>query len=87
MAASTADDVLAGIDLAGKNVVVTGGHAGIGLEVSRALSKAGASVTATSRHPTNVAASLAGVERIEVDRGGSASADNFAICFNRRLKG
>ena len=50
-AASTADDVLAGVDLSGKNVVVTGGHAGIGLEVSRALSKAGALVTVGSRNP------------------------------------
>jgi FlaA1/EpsC-like NDP-sugar epimerase len=33
-AAATADDVLAGIDLTGKNVIVTGGHAGIGLEVA-----------------------------------------------------
>jgi hypothetical protein len=29
-ASSTADDVLAGIDLGGKNVIVTGGHAGLG---------------------------------------------------------
>ena len=42
-AASTAADVIAGIDMTGKTVVVTGGHAGIGLEVSRALSGAGAS--------------------------------------------
>jgi len=30
-AAATADDVLAGLALTGKNVIVTGGHAGIGL--------------------------------------------------------
>jgi len=77
--AATADDVLAGIDLTGKNVIVTGGHAGIGLEVTRALRKAGASVTATSRNPKNAAA-LAGSERIEVDRldlVDPASVDDF----------
>ncbi len=66
-AAATADDVLAGIELTGKNVVVTGGLAGIGLEVTRALSKAGASVTATSRSPTN-AASKAGIDRLHADQ-------------------
>jgi NAD(P)-dependent dehydrogenase (short-subunit alcohol dehydrogenase family) len=66
--ASTADEVLAGIDLTGKTIVVTGGAAGIGLEVTRALSKAGASVTATSRDPSRAAASLIGIERAEVDR-------------------
>ena len=34
--ASTADEVLAGIDLAGRNAIVTGGHADIGLEVTSA---------------------------------------------------
>ncbi len=48
-AASTADEVLADIDLSGKNVIVTGGHVGLGLEVTRALAKAGASVTVGSR--------------------------------------
>ncbi|MFD8377032.1 hypothetical protein ACFV2X_00295 [Streptomyces sp. NPDC059679] len=48
-AASTADEVLVGIDLTGTNVIVTGGHAGIGLETTRALSKAGASVTVGAR--------------------------------------
>ncbi len=65
-AAATADDVLAGIDLTGKTVIVTGGGGGgggIGLEVSRALSKAGASVTATSRNPRGAAAALVDGER------------------------
>jgi NAD(P)-dependent dehydrogenase (short-subunit alcohol dehydrogenase family) len=65
-AASTADDVLRGIDLAGKNVIVTGGHAGLGLETTRALVKAGASVTVGSRDIERAARAVAGIERVEV---------------------
>ncbi len=48
---STAADVLASVDLAGRNVIVTGGAAGIGLETSRALAAAGAAVTIAARRP------------------------------------
>ena len=65
-ASSTADEVLAGIDLSGRNVIVTGGHAGIGLEVTRALSKAGASVTVGARNPDQAALALEGLERVQV---------------------
>ena len=67
-AASTADDVLAGVDLSGKNVVVTGGHAGIGLETTRALAKAGASVTVGSREPARAARAVAGIARVDVSQ-------------------
>lgn len=67
-AASTADDVLAGIDLSGKNAIVTGGHVGLGLEMTRALAKAGASVTVGARNPDRAAPALAGIERVEVGR-------------------
>ena len=67
-AASTADEVLMGIDLAGKNVIVTGGHAGIGLEVTRALSRAGATVTVGARNPEQAILALAGIERAEVSQ-------------------
>lgn len=74
-AAATADDVLAGIDLVGRNVVVTGGCTGIGLEVTRALIKAGASVTATSRNPATADTNRLQVERLDlVD---PASVDGF----------
>jgi NAD(P)-dependent dehydrogenase (short-subunit alcohol dehydrogenase family) len=83
-AASTADDVLEGIDLSGKNVVVTGGHAGLGLETTRALSKAGASVTVGSRNPDRAAPALAGIERVEVyplDLLDPTSIDAFAARY------
>jgi NAD(P)-dependent dehydrogenase (short-subunit alcohol dehydrogenase family) len=67
-AASTADEVLAGIDLAGKHVIVTGGHVGLGLETTRALARAGASVTVGSRDPARAARTVAGLERVEVSK-------------------
>ncbi|MYQ39285.1 NAD(P)-dependent dehydrogenase, short-chain alcohol dehydrogenase family [Streptomyces sp. LamerLS-316] len=81
-AASTADDVLAGIDLTGRNVVITGGHAGIGLEATRALTKAGASVTVGARTPDRARAALAesgldGVEVSQLDLIDPASIDAF----------
>jgi NAD(P)-dependent dehydrogenase (short-subunit alcohol dehydrogenase family) len=65
-AAATADEILEGIDLTDKNVIVTGGHVGLGLETTRALSKAGASVTVGSRDPERAARALAGIERVEI---------------------
>jgi NAD(P)-dependent dehydrogenase (short-subunit alcohol dehydrogenase family) len=50
-ARSTADDVLAGVDLTGRRAVVTGGASGIGLVAARALAKAGAEVTLAVRNP------------------------------------
>lgn len=67
-AASTAAEVVAGIDLGGKNVIVTGGHAGIGLETTRALAAAGASVTIAARDPERAARASAGIPRVEIDR-------------------
>lgn len=41
-AASTARDVVEGIDLSGKVAIVTGGYSGIGLETTKVLAGAGA---------------------------------------------
>ena len=46
---STAADVLAGIDLTGRLAVVTGGYSGLGLETTRALAGAGATVIVVPR--------------------------------------
>ncbi|MEZ4449636.1 MAG: SDR family NAD(P)-dependent oxidoreductase [Nannocystaceae bacterium] len=65
-AASTAEEVLAGVDLTGTNVIVTGGHAGLGLEVTRAMARAGASVTVGARDPERAARGLDGLRGVEV---------------------
>jgi len=83
-AASTTDEVLKGIDLLGKNVIVTGGHVGLGLETTRALSKAGASITVGSRNPDRAAPALAGIERVEIgqlDLLDPTSIDAFATRY------
>jgi NAD(P)-dependent dehydrogenase (short-subunit alcohol dehydrogenase family) len=49
-AASTADDVVAGVDLSGVRAVVTGASSGIGLETARSLARAGAEVTLAVRN-------------------------------------
>ena len=53
---STTDDVLEGIDLAGKRVLVTGASAGLGVETTRALVAHGAAVTMAVRDLTKGAA-------------------------------
>jgi len=81
---STAGDVLAGIDLTGTTVLVTGGYSGIGLETTRALSGAGAHVVVPARRAAQAKEALDGIERIEVDEldlGDLASVEAFAERF------
>lgn len=58
-ATSTTDDVLDGVDLTGKHIVVTGASAGLGEETTRALCAHGASVTMAARDPERAAAAAA----------------------------
>ncbi|MGP4016511.1 SDR family NAD(P)-dependent oxidoreductase [Saccharopolyspora sp. 5N708] len=46
---STAAEVIAGVDLTGNRVIVTGGASGIGIETARALASAGAETTLAVR--------------------------------------
>jgi NAD(P)-dependent dehydrogenase (short-subunit alcohol dehydrogenase family) len=49
---TTAAEILTGVDLTGRRIIVTGGASGIGLETVRALRGAGAEVTVATRNPT-----------------------------------
>ncbi|MFJ9352169.1 SDR family NAD(P)-dependent oxidoreductase [Streptomyces sp. NPDC101237] len=81
---STADDVLAGLDLGGRLAIVTGGYSGLGLETTRALTKAGARVVVPARRPEAAREALAGLEGAEVDEldlGDLESVRGFAERF------
>ena len=86
-AASAAADVVAGLDLSGRRVIVTGGAAGIGTETARALAAAGADVTLAVRDPgagQRAAAAITaatGNERVRaavLDLAGQCSVASFA---------
>jgi NAD(P)-dependent dehydrogenase (short-subunit alcohol dehydrogenase family) len=82
-AASTAHDVIQGIDLTGKTAIVTGGYAGIGLETTKALISAGATVIVPVRDKQKAEKNLAGiaVEIETMDLMDPASIDLFAEKF------
>jgi hypothetical protein len=58
---TTAAEVLEGVNLTRKTMIVTGGASGIGIETVRALSRAGAAVTIAARRP-DAAETVAAVE-------------------------
>ncbi|MEU5866167.1 MULTISPECIES: SDR family NAD(P)-dependent oxidoreductase [unclassified Nonomuraea] len=83
-ARSTADEVLQGIDLTGRIALVTGGYSGLGLQTTRALSRAGAHVIVPARRPGAAEEALAGIDRVEVgelDLGDLDSVRRFADGF------
>ncbi|HVY64252.1 MAG TPA: SDR family NAD(P)-dependent oxidoreductase [Gammaproteobacteria bacterium] len=61
-AGATAEEVTAGIDLAGKTIVVTGCNSGIGLETMRVLALRGAHVIGTARTLERGREACAGVQ-------------------------
>ena len=70
-ATSTADEVLSGVNLQGKRVLVTGVSAGIGVETARALAAHGAHVVGAARDLTKAGAATAQVRRDAAQNRGS----------------
>lgn len=83
-ATSTTNDVIKGIDLSGKIAIVTGGNTGIGLETTKTLAAAGATVIVPARDSNKAKANLADIARVELesmDLMDPASIDAFAEKF------
>jgi NAD(P)-dependent dehydrogenase (short-subunit alcohol dehydrogenase family) len=81
---TTAEEAVAGHDLRGKIAIVTGGHAGLGLETTRVLSDAGAAVVIGSRDPQKAQMAVAEIKNVEVvqlDLASPTSIDRFAREF------
>jgi NAD(P)-dependent dehydrogenase (short-subunit alcohol dehydrogenase family) len=94
-AKSTTDEVLAGVDLKGKRVLITGVSAGIGVETARALVAHGAHVVGAVRDLAKAEAATAEVraaaqtsggsfELIELDLGSLASVRAAADALNAK---
>ncbi len=83
-AASTTSEVISGIDLTGKVAIVTGGYAGLGLETTRTLALAGATVVVPVRDLIKARAALNSINSVEIepmDLIDPKSIDAFAARF------
>ena len=70
-ATSTTDDVLSGVNLQGKRILVTGVSAGIGVETARSLAAHGAHVVGAARDLIKAEAATAQVRTEAAENGGS----------------
>ncbi len=84
--ASTTDDVIAGIDLTGRNALVTGGNSGLGLETARTLADAGAHVIVADRELDTARAELSrfNAEFARVDLTDPATIDDVCATVTAR---
>ncbi|HEY0803393.1 MAG TPA: SDR family NAD(P)-dependent oxidoreductase [Steroidobacteraceae bacterium] len=92
-ATSTTEDVLSGVNLQGKRILVTGVSAGLGVETARALAAHGAQVVGAARDLAKAQAATAQVRKDAAAHGGSfdlisldlASLKSVRICANELL--
>lgn len=82
-ARSSAVDVLRELNLQGQLVIITGGHSGLGLETTRALSGAGARVLVLARNPEVARKTLDGMNNIGVDYIDLADQSSIRACAAR----
>lgn len=83
-ASSTTTDVINEINLTGKTAIVTGGDGGYGLEITKALTSAGATVIVPARDAEKAKEIFNGIANVEVETLNlteTASIDAFAAKF------
>jgi len=92
-ATSTTEEVLSGIDLRGKRILVTGVSAGLGVETARSLAAHGAQVIGAARDLVKAEKASAQVRKDAIAGGGSlelieldlASLKSVRVCADRLL--
>src|SRR6202021_551815 len=82
-ATSTTDQVLAGIDLAGKRVLVTGVSAGLGVETARTLIAHGAQVVGTARDLGKARDATRGIGGLDLEELDPAARASVRACADR----
>lgn len=81
---STTTEVIRDINLTGRNVIITGGNAGIGLETTKTLTTAGAHVIVLARDIEKAKTNLKGLTNVEIEKldlANPSSIDAFAEKF------
>jgi NAD(P)-dependent dehydrogenase (short-subunit alcohol dehydrogenase family) len=64
---STAMEIVNGLNISGKNVVITGGYAGTGLETTKALASIGANIIVLARDTKRAKINLKYIKNIEIE--------------------
>lgn len=62
-----AKEIVEGMDLTGKNVVITGGYTGIGIETTKALTSVGAQVIVLARDMERAKKNLKNIPNVEIE--------------------
>lgn len=81
---SSSIDVMHGVNLSGVIAIVTGGNTGIGLETTRSLCQAGATVIVPARNTDKAKKNLSGLANVEIeymDMMNPLTIDEFAAKF------
>ncbi|WP_329460809.1 SDR family NAD(P)-dependent oxidoreductase [Streptomyces sp. NBC_01497] len=85
---ATAAEVLAGLDLTGRRMIVTGGASGLGTETVRALADAGARVTIATRNPAlakPILEEFPNTEAVALDLADLSSVRAFCDAWDRPI--
>ncbi|CAM5525156.1 MULTISPECIES: SDR family NAD(P)-dependent oxidoreductase [Streptomyces] len=87
---ATAVEVLDGVDLSGRRMIVTGGSSGLGVETVRALAGAGAQVTVATRNPADaepLVKEFPGTRAVALDLADLASVRAFCDAWSGPVDG
>jgi len=85
-ATSTTDEVLSGINLRGRRILVTGVSAGLGVETARSLAAHGAQVVGAARDLAKAEAAVAHARSEAAARGGSLELIELDLCSLKSVR-